>query len=199
MKNNTWWKWGNPNESQHLSDYPKFISFLQQQWGTEIKDDFKIPEEFDVPEPTFQEQDFSAVFSKLQKRQFTNTKSDRLRYAIARSYHDIIKVFSNQILTYPDFIIYPESEEDIIHILDKANQKNIKIITYSGGSNVTGATEVEADNQLTMVLNMTRLKSLIDIDGDANTATFQAGIYGPELEEILNGKGYTLRTFPTIF
>ena len=199
MKNNTWWKWGNPDCSQHLSDYPKFISFLQERWGIKIEDDFKIPEEFDVPEPTFREEDFNFVFSKLQKHQFSNAKIDRLRYAIARSYHDVIKVFSNQILTYPDFIIYPESEEDIVHILEHANQKNIKIITYSGGSNVTGATEVEADNQRTMVLNMTRLKNLIDIDEIANTATFQAGIYGPELEKILNQKGYTLGHFPQSF
>ncbi|MCP4443706.1 MAG: FAD-binding oxidoreductase [Aureispira sp.] len=199
MENNTWWKWGNPKESQHLSEYPKLIAYLEEVWGCKIKDDFKIPSNFDVPTTTFLAEDFSNTFPKLSKNQFSNSKTDRLRYAIARSYHDIIKVFKNQILSYPDFVVYPESEDDIVHILEQANLKNIKIITYSGGSNVTGATEVEKNDQLTLVLNMTRLNNLVEIDGDSLTATFQAGIYGPELEKILNKKGFTLGHFPQSF
>ncbi len=197
MDNNNWWKWGDPNQSQHLSQYPKLINFLESEWSVKLADDFKIPHEFDLPESKFQESNFNDLFHQLNNNQFSNSKIDRLRYAIARSYHDVIKVFSNQILHYPDFILFPESNKDIDHILEVANNNQISIVTYSGGSNVTGATEV--DDRLTLVLNMTRMNSLLEMDEISETATFQAGIYGPELEKILNEKGFTLGHFPQSF
>ena len=43
------------------------------------------------------------------------------------------------------------------------------------------------------------MNKLLDIDTVSETATFEAGIYGPELEKILNQKGFTLGHFPQSF
>jgi len=199
MNDNNWWRWGNPKEAQDLQDYPKLVTFLEDLWKVKLNNDFQIPTNFSVPETAFSKADFSQTFPKLKESQFSNTDADRLKYAIARSYHDIIKVFKDAIQTYPDFVLFPESEEDVRQILDICNTKNIKLITYSGGSNVTGATDRDAQHSRVAVLNMTRMKSLIDLDENSLTATFQTGIYGPELEQILNKKGYTLGHFPQSF
>ena len=199
MNNNNWWRWGNPKEAQNLKDYPKLIHFLEELWKVKLEDDFQVPTNFSVPKTFFTKENFSHTFPKLKKEQFSNTDADRLKYAIARSYHDIIKVFKNAIQSYPDFVLFPESEEDIKHILDVCNTEDVKLITYSGGSNVTGATDINTKYKKIAVLNMTRMKALIEFDENSLTATFQTGIYGPDLEQILNKKGYTLGHFPQSF
>lgn len=199
MKNENWWRWGNPEEAQNLKDYPKLIVFLEDLWKVKLNKDFQIPTSFNVPNSQFSKDDFFSTFSNLKENQFSNSEEDRLKYAIARSYHDIIKVFKDVIENYPDFILFPESEEDVQYILKVCNTKDIKLITYSGGSNVTGATQRDEHYSKVAVLNMTRMKSLLNIDEKSHTATFQTGIFGPELEQILNKKGYTLGHFPQSF
>lgn len=198
MENTTWWKWGDPKQSQHLANYPKLLAHLREHWKKTLVEDFQIPSDFDVPDAEFNQKDFQKTFPQLKIEQFSNEKIDRLRYSIGRSYHDIIKVFSNQILHYPNFIVFPESNKDIEYILTQAAKHKLKIITYSGGSNVTGATEVNSKYK-TLVLNMTRMNKLLEIDTISETATFEAGIYGPALEKILNQKGFTLGHFPQSF
>ncbi|MCF6278796.1 MAG: FAD-binding oxidoreductase [Flavobacteriaceae bacterium] len=199
MNNNNWWRWGKPKEAQDLQDYPKLITYLEKLWNTKLKNDFQIPSTFSIPSALFSNENFTSTFPKLELKQFSNLNKDRLKYAIARSYHDIIKVFKNSIHNYPDFILFPESEEDVAYILKVCNEQDIKLITYSGGSNVTGATDRDEKYNKVAVLNITRMKSLIAIDEESMTATFQAGIYGPELEKILNKKAYTLGHFPQSF
>ena len=198
MKDSTWWKWGNPQESQHLSKYPKLIKYLQELWNTELTDDFQVPVDFDIPVSEFSSDKFKSTFPELKEGQFSNSEYDRLKYSIARSYHDVLKVFTGEIISYPDVILFPESNEDVAHVLSQAEKNNIKVITYSGGSNVTGATEINGKS-IVLVLNMTRLNKLLEIDKISETATFQSGIYGPELEKKLNKEGFTLGHFPQSF
>lgn len=199
MNNDNWWRWGNPNEAQNLKDYPKLIDHFEELWSIKLKNNFKIPDKFEIPLPSFTLEDFKSIFPKLKEDQFSNSNEDRLKYSIARSYHDILKVFKNTIRSYPDFILFPKSEEDIKHILNTCNNNNIKLITYGGGSNVTGATDCDNSHEKIAMLNMTRMNAMSALDDESLTATFQAGIYGPELEKHLNGKGYTLGHFPQSF
>lgn len=199
MKDSNWWRWGNPKEAQNLQDYPKLINHFESLWNIKLIDDFHIPGEFSIPSPKLELSDLKSKFSALNENQFSVANEDRLKYAIARSYHDILKVFKNGIQFYPDFILFPESDEDVKHILSVCNENDIKLVTYSGGSNVTGATESTNVSGSIAILNMTRMNSLIELDEDSLTATFQAGIYGPEVENKLNAKGFTLGHFPQSF
>ncbi|MCH8318707.1 MAG: FAD-binding oxidoreductase, partial [Bacteroidetes bacterium] len=113
--------------------------------------------------------------------------------------HDIIRIFTADEVRAPDFVLFPESQDDVVHILQQAGKHQIKIITFSGGSNVTGAIDIDYKDGLTCSLNMQRMNRLIDIDTKSFTATFEAGIFGPQLEKILNEKGFTLGHFPQSF
>lgn len=194
------WRWGDPSKAIHLSHFPKFKSFLQQQWNCELKDDFTVPDlEQSVSESSFSESDFSAAFPQLRAQQFSNCKPDRIKYGFGKSYHDLIRIFSGKIPAVPDFVLFPENENDVAHILERAGRQKIKIMPFSGGSNVTCAFELPVADAITCCVNMQRMKQLISIDEISHTAVFEAGIFGPELEKILNGKGFTLGHFPQSF
>ncbi len=144
-------------------------------------------------------QEALALFPELEKEQASQNASLRLRAAIGRSYHDIIRSMTGQMLHAPDFILFPKTDDDVTHILKQATDKSITINTFSGGSNVTGAYEIEETDQVVCSLNMKHMDMLLELDEVSQTATFQAGIFGPKLEEILNSKGFTMGHFPQSF
>ena len=50
-----------------------------------------------------------------------------------------------------------------------------------------------------LTINLTRMRALIDLDKEAQLATFGAGVLGPDLEAQLRAFGYTLGHFPQSF
>jgi len=200
QNNPTWWKWGDPKKSFHLNDFPRLKQFLEEKWNKKLIDDFTLPDRTSlIPDSSFTVNDFNSTFPELKPDQFSTDNEDRLRYAFGKSYHDAIRMFSPDEIKTPDFILFPESHEDVAKILKQADKHQISVITFSGGSNVTGAVDVEHKNGLTCSLNMQRMNRLIDIDINSFTATFEAGIFGPQLEKILNEQGFTLGHFPQSF
>jgi len=193
------WKWGDPAQSFHLDHFPKLKSFLEESWKLQLKDDFKAPDLTQlISESSFTENDFRKIFPNLKAEQFSNSKESRIRYGFGKSYHDIIRIFTGKIPPLPGFILFPETENDVAHILQQASQNKISIVPFSGGSNVTGAFELN-DNNISCVVNLQRMNKTVEIDETSHTATFETGIFGPALEKILNAKGFTLGHFPQSF
>lgn len=44
--------------------------------------------------------------------------------------------------TIPDYVLYPQSEEDIVRILQFVQKNNIALIPFGGGSSVVGGVEM---------------------------------------------------------
>ncbi|MEP6923441.1 MAG: FAD-binding oxidoreductase [Pyrinomonadaceae bacterium] len=193
------WKWGKPESEIQLRDYPKFQTFLEEKWSRKLVNDFQSPDLARlVPESSFTETDFTKTFPALSLNQFSNDKKERISNGFGKSYHDIIRVLTGKFPPLADFVLFPETEADVIHILSQASSHHIKVVPFGGGSNVTGAFELNNENKSCSV-NLQRLNRLIEIDEDSHTATFETGVFGPELEEKLNAKGFTLGHFPQSF
>ncbi len=196
-ENSNLWRWGNPANAVHLSQFPKLKLFLENKFGTKLNPDIKIPSFKSAPS-RFSENDLKNIFPDLKQNQVSLQEHDRLRFTFGKSYYDVIKMLTTQKIFSPDFVLFPETIEDISYILKQAVKNKIKIITFGGGSNVVGAFDTDASMPV-CVLNMERLNRLIEIDYDSHTATFETGIFGPELEKILNEKNFTLGHFPQSF
>lgn len=195
--NSNIWRWGNPENAVHLSQFPKLKLFLEKKFGVKLSSEINIPT-FKISPSRFNESDLKNIFSELKQNQISLQESDRLRFTFGKSYYDVIRMLTSQKFFSPDFILFPETIKEISHILKQAAEHKIKIITFGGGSNVVGAFDSTVDTPV-CVLNMERLNRLIEIDFDSHTATFETGIFGPQLEKILNEKGFTLGHFPQSF
>ncbi len=198
--NHSWWKWGTPEESLTLEEFPHFISYLEDRWNIKLINRFEHPKgNQPIPPSKISEDRLRSAFNELSPSQVSVHESKRKRASIGRSYHDIIRALNGEKLIYPDFVVFPKSAEEVAYVLSKAAELDFKINTFSGGSNVTGAYEVEDASSIFCSLNMTKMNKLIEIDTVSCTATFEAGIFGPALEKILQEKGFTLGHFPQSF
>lgn len=199
MNNSNFWKWGNPEKQSHLSHYPKLKLFLEKKFNTPLKEDFITPDVTAFIKPSrFKEEEIRSSFPTLKTDQISFDKVIRLRNTFGKSYNDIIRSLTLKEIAAPDFILFPETTEDIVAILKSAGERQIKITTFSGGSNVVGAFDQEIPVPFG-VLNMERMSRLVELDECSHTATFEAGIFGPALEQILHEKGFTLGHFPQSF
>lgn len=195
-----WWKWGNPAESKHLNDYPKAKEFLEKKWDTTLKEDFRPPNQFNIDSLSEKEiENIKSQFPSIPQEKISFDIDDRLKVALGKSYYDTLRICKNNHIIAPDFVFSPTTKDDIEYFIKQASKNNIKVTPFGGGSNVVGALTLEKEKNIKCSINLKNFNQLINIDETHHTATFQAGIFGPDLEDILNEKGFTLGHFPQSF
>ena len=91
-----------------------------------------------------------------------------------------------------DVVVWPESEEDCVAVVNLACEHDVCLIPYGGGTNVSDALQIpEAETRMVVSLDMRRMNAIEWIDADNFTACVQAGILGSRLEELLEQDGFT--------
>ena len=131
----------------------------------------------------------------------SDNKLERLNHSYGKSFPDSARSILGQFPAPPDFVAFPNTEEEISSILDWASSNDIAVIPYGGGSSVCGGveTDVGEDYKGVISLDMKNLNSIIDIDKDSRTALIQGGILGPDLEIKLKEHELTMRHYPQSF
>lgn len=92
-----------------------------------------------------------------------------------------------------DFVVQPQTVDDIKKVFEVARKYKTSINTYGGGSGVVGGV-IPLKKGITV--DMSRLDRVIELDEKSLTVKVEAGIIAQVLEDYLNRKGYTLRHFP---
>lgn len=121
---------------------------------------------------------------------------DRLMHACGQSLPDLMALRSGEINVFPDGVAFPETTQQVRELLDFASSANIDVIPYGGGTSVVGHINPLSSDKPVLTIDMGRMNKLMDFDPESQIATFGAGTPGPELEEQLKEKGYTLGHFP---
>ena len=197
-----WWKWGDPSQAIHLDEYHKLKIFLEDKWNQKLTPSCQPPENFTVKRLSNKKKQFlSEVFDFVAKKRISFDKDSRLKLSLGKSYYDVIRIFEDDLIEIPDAIITPKDHREVQRIIDVADELGIQLSAIGGATNVVGAMTLTKGKKKSYrcFLDLKGMNKLIELDEDNLTATFQAGILGPELEEILNAKGYTLGHFPQSF
>jgi alkyldihydroxyacetonephosphate synthase len=126
---------------------------------------------------------------------------DRAAHTYGKSYPDYIRAYGRDYSGAPDIVAFPESEGDIIALLDWADGAGAAVIPFGCGSSVVGGIEAAVGDAFKAVLtiDMRRMAKVLEIDPVARAARIQAGALGPDLEAQLKPSGLTLRHFPQSF
>jgi alkyldihydroxyacetonephosphate synthase len=119
---------------------------------------------------------------------------DRLTYS-----HDnapILNLSANEgrVGPLPDVIVWPANVAAVVQIVRLANETRTPIVPYGAGSGVCGGA---APLRGGIILDMKRMKQIVDLDEESLTVTAGAGILGQLLESELNRRGYTMGHFPS--
>jgi len=135
--------------------------------------------------------------SKLPRHPLIKTGSeDRLRHARGQSLNDWVDMFDGLVNTFPDGVAYPASTEDVIDLIHYADQNEVNLIPYGGGSSVVGHLTPPGEGLPTLSIDLQNLSQLKNLNEESLEATFEAGVNGPYLEEQLKKHGFTLGHFP---
>src|SRR5580693_7135557 len=93
----------------------------------------------------------------------------------------------------PAAVVFPTSTEDVATVLSWASPMRIPVITRGGGSGVCGGA---SGAKASVVLDMSRMDKVTDVDLISRVVHVQAGVRGDQLEDVLAADGLTVGHYP---
>ncbi|XP_055586709.1 alkyldihydroxyacetonephosphate synthase [Uranotaenia lowii] len=124
--------------------------------------------------------------------EYSVSGEDRLVRCHGQSLHDIHTLRSGQFKRIPDVVLYPRGHTQVEQIVRSANEFNVVVIPYGGGTSVSGASTCpENERRPIAVLDTSQMNKLLWIDKANLIACFEAGIIGQDLERELRKMGFT--------
>jgi len=123
----------------------------------------------------------------------------RLDHAHGQSLPDWIGLRSGTLQGFPDGVALPATLDEVRELLKFADDHDAVVIPYGGGTSVVGHLAVPQSARPVLSLSLERLNRLLTIESDNRLAVFEAGSRGPQIEQQLNSKGFTLGHYPQSF
>ena len=149
------------------------------------------------PDAAYEEVLKSVPTSRLPAHPLVNISAEtRLAHSRGQSIPDWVALRSGRIGAFPDGVAFPQTEQDVQALITYAQKAGAKVIPYGGGTSVNGHINPPKSIAPILTLSLEHMTRLLDLDGFGHTATFEAGVTGPELEKSLVTHGYTLGHFP---
>lgn len=135
----------------------------------------------------------------LENDLYTIDPKARVLHSTGQSFPDWVSMRFGSIERFPDAVAFPKTNEDVQQLLLYAKEHDVVLIPYGGGSSVVGHLTIPEIDKPVVTVSMVLMNQLLLLNETELTATFQAGVFGPEIEKILNNKGYTLGHYPQSF
>ncbi len=129
----------------------------------------------------------------------------RVSVAYGKTAYDTMRLREKRMDALPDVVVYPGETKEVEEIVAYCTREHIPLYVYGGGSSVTmGVEPVKGGVSLDMRLRFNQMIRFNEVD---QTITVQAGMSGPQLEDILNHaqerlgakRPYTCGHFPQSF
>jgi Fe-S oxidoreductase/FAD/FMN-containing dehydrogenase len=98
--------------------------------------------------------------------------------------------------TVPDAVVQPETEEELVQLVQWSAQNKIPIVPRGKGSSGYGGI---IPTRKGIVVDFYRMKDVLAVDAEKKTVTVQPGITWEQLDKKLKPKGLTIRLYPTSY
>jgi len=200
--NRKWWGWGDPDRRDEIESHGELFEFLKKQLvltqdirypcidASQVKlSDSHLPKEF-----------LDALGRACSPGSVRTDSLSRLTHSAGMGYKDLLRLRKGILPDYVDAVVWPKDEKEVAALLDLCEGSSVQVIPYGGGSSVVGSFEVlRRHGQGVVSMDMGLMCKLVRLDEASLTATFEAGVSGPELEAQLSSHGLTLGHFPQSF
>jgi alkyldihydroxyacetonephosphate synthase len=203
VKHMKWWGWGVEGVSFHHENKPAFRPFVLNAIDLDVSTRPTAPMSLDdlpIPAPMISDQLLTELTDAVGAENAVQDDLDRIVHTYGKSARDLLRIRAGDIPRAPDVVVYPGDEAEVQLIVDRAVAADAVLIPYGGGSNISGSLHAPEDETRPVIsVDLGRLSQVIDIDEDSGLARIQAGAQGPDLEEQLGARGWTLGHFPDSF
>ena len=201
-------KWGDPKEfkapSRSLYRMMKDVFDMTDDDFQEKKEMGLEPVKYDHPS-RFTDEQLNDLRAIVGRANVTVDDYARLSVAYGKTMIDLMRLRKHIVENVPDAVVYPRNRADIIGLVKYCTEHKIPMYVYGGGSSVTRGVEPVCGG---ITLDMRKnFNKVIRFSEHNQTITVEAGMSGPQLEEVLNNapeklhaKGrYTCGHFPQSF
>ncbi|KPJ12676.1 Alkyldihydroxyacetonephosphate synthase [Papilio machaon] len=170
---------------------PYCIEWVNENFNVDITKPPKIPV---LPDSFTRSRLPDNIKEELEKIALVSVDGlDRLIRAHGQTLKDISLLRSNSFKRIPDAVIWPESHEQVVQIVQCASRHRFVIIPFGGGTSVSGAiTCPEDEPRPIVVLDTSDMNSILWMDKEQLLARVQAGIVGQDLEREMRARGFTV-------
>ena len=198
IDNPRWWGWGDAGIGYPAEKTRQVLRYLQGELG--------FPQQAPSPPPRLEQARLEAparaivesLTEALGAERVQTGDLTRLAHCAGKSYRDLIRVRSSQLPPLPQAVVLPGSADEVAEVLKLAARLELAVVPFGGGTSVVGGVEGPSDRPF-ITLDLQHLKRCLDFDPVSRTATFEAGIFGPQLEAILRQRGFLLGHYPQSF
>lgn len=119
----------------------------------------------------------------------------RLEHSYGKAGFDALRMFMRSVPNPPDAVAFPETEQQVIEVLDWCDRIGAKAIPYGGGSSVVKGIEPSAAFDKVVTISMREMDKVLEVDATSLAARIQGGIYGPAIEDQLRDTPFTMRHY----
>jgi alkyldihydroxyacetonephosphate synthase len=200
-----WNGWGFRRQSFGLSEVRTraLVANLAQRLNVHfVPQPRAVPlERVELPPARLPSKALRALEKLLTPARVHTSAEERARHAAGKSLPDILRTRTGKLDRAPDIVVYPTSDAEVAAILAWAEAHRLSVVPFGGGTSVVGGVDPlhTTDKAGVLTLDTTLLDKLVSLDRTSLTATFEAGIDGPSLEQALSARGFTLGHFPQSF
>ncbi|MDI6831044.1 MAG: FAD-binding oxidoreductase [Actinomycetota bacterium] len=198
-----WWGWGDLDQRFDVENRENIMPFLRENLGMALdRDRFTDPqlEEIDLPPCRIGAELMRTLEELCGPENLSAGRFHRVSHSMGKSYRDLLRFRQRRVERPVDVVVWPREEGEVVALLRIAEENNLAVIPFGGGSSVTGGVEPLAEGKDGVIsMDLARLNRVLRVDATSQTAVIQAGALGPEIEEQLNAHGYTLGHFPESF
>jgi len=201
-------KWGAPGVFKHPN--PRLYRLMKRTFGMADTD-------FAAPSGTGEApvaiccpsglapRDLAAFRAMLGRGSVAIGEVARLQAAYGKTMLDLLRLRAGLAENLPDAVLYPRNRHEVQRIVAYCAAHGIPVVARGGGSSVTRGLECPRGG---VSLDLTRHMAKVVSFSEANqTITVEPGLYGPDLEQLLNAapelfgasRRYTCGHFPQSF
>ncbi|XP_071052156.1 alkyldihydroxyacetonephosphate synthase, peroxisomal [Onthophagus taurus] len=171
---------------------PYFTTWVKEKLGVDI-DQFQKPQDppnpEDYPPVNLTDQDFENI--KKLNVSYSIDGEDRLIRAHGHTLDNIYKLRRSFFKRIPDIILWPTSHDDVVKIVNFAQDNNLVLIPFGGGTAVSGAIECPDDDRTIISLDTSQMNKILWVDRENLVICCESGIFGQDLERELKRIGFT--------
>src|SRR5580693_2823505 len=201
-KHMKWWGWGDEEVRFDSTAHPGLWPYAKAVLGVEEEDVDTPPvpiEAARLREAIRHDGFLSELRLWMRADQICDSRYERMVHAYGKGLRDLFRMRLGLAEGAPDLVLYPENEHDVLMTIRAAAHHDVAVVPFGGGSNIAGCLERTETRRMVVSLDMRRIRRVLAVDTESCTASIEAGVFGPDLEEQLQGCGLTLGHFPDSF
>jgi alkyldihydroxyacetonephosphate synthase len=194
-----WNAWGDPAAAAPLS--PGIRSLLTQALGIDAEP---------IAEPTLDQvkvrpsalsgADRDALSAIVGAEHLLTEDSVRILHAGGKSTLDLLRRRDFGVQDAPDAVLAPGDDDEVAAVLRFCADHSIAVVPFGGGTSVVGGLDpLRGDFKAVVAVDLQRFDELHALDDTSWEAELGAGLTGPQAEELLGARGFSLGHFPQSF